>query len=293
MKMLFLLPAVLLCGSLANAQAPSANAYSAASQLFLYDASLPLNSRVFDHVDSAAFIREKFVINGWHGSRVPGLIALPGRAASKYPVVLLIDGIGGWKERWWNRESWNRGRVLIDSLLANGYGVAMVDAPGSGERKFENDFESVEPLLRKPAQFRDLVIQMTIEQRRVLDYLSARSDIDSSRIAVLGLSMGGMAAFYLAAVEPRIKAIVAGLTPLWWRPDVISPAHFAADARVPVLMLMGRTDPLYTEQQVANVYAQIPGDKELVWYPVGHRLPELYAGTSVAWFRKHLRSGRM
>lgn len=264
-------------------------AYRIVESLFEYDAALPLNSHTILVFDTTTFRREKFVIDGWRGSRVPGLIAVPKAAAAPAPVIMLVDGIGGWKERWWQHSSWNRGRLLVDSLITSGFAVVMIDAPASGERTYENDYETAEVFIRKPAQLRDLVLQNTIEHRRVLDYLATRADIDTTRIGVAGLSLGGMVTFVLGAVEPRIKAGAAGLTPLWRFGPVTSAATYASHVEMPLLMLMGRTDSYYAAADVDQVYGLLRSDvKHLVWYDVGHRLPEAYAGEMAAWFRKHL-----
>jgi hypothetical protein len=54
-------------------------------------------------------------------------------------------------------------------------------------------------------------------------------------------------------------------------------------------MLMGRTDAWYTQAQAEQIFGLIPTQKDLIWYDVGHRLPEHYAGAAVTWFRRHLR----
>lgn len=264
-------------------------AFTVVHSLFEYDTSLPLHSRTIQTFDTIPFKREKFVIDGWRGSRVPGLLAVPKAVQKPVPVILLVDGIGGWKERWWQHTSWNRGRVLIDSLIASGYAVVMIDAPASGERTYENDFETAESFIRKPPQYRDLILQNTIEHRRVVDYLATRADIDTARIGAAGLSLGGTMTFILGAVEPRIKAGVAGLSPLWRFGPVTSAATYASHVEIPMLMLMGRTDSFYTSEDVTQVYGLLGSKtKELVWYDVGHRLPEAYAGATTAWFRSHL-----
>jgi dienelactone hydrolase len=257
--------------------------------LFSYDATLPLNARTFDRMDSATFVREKLVFDGWRGARVPGLVAVPKTPVGRRPVIVLVDGLGGWKERWWQPTSWNRGKVLIDSLLRSGFAVAMVDAPSSGERIFENDFESAETFVRRQAQWRDMGLQNAIEVRRLLDYLATRSDIDTSRVGMLGLSHGGMMTFVLSALEPRVKAAVAGLTPLHNIPDALLPYNYAASIRIPFLMLAGRTDSWYTQAEADRALGMLgSAAKELTWYEVGHRLPDDYAGAAARWFRTHL-----
>ncbi|MEO9036428.1 MAG: dienelactone hydrolase family protein, partial [Gemmatimonadaceae bacterium] len=255
-----------------------------------YDATLPLNARTFERFDTTTFTRQKLVFDGWRGSRVPGLIAVPKNAATRHPVILLIDGIGGWKERWWQNASWNRGRVLIDSLIAAGYAVAMLDAPASGERTYENDYETAETFVRKPAQWRDMGLQNAIEYRRLMDYLATRADIDTAHIGVLGLSHGAMMTFVLSALDPRVRAAVAGLTPMQNIPDALMPTNYAPRIQIPILMLAGTQDTWYTRDQAEKAFGMIGSkEKQIIWYDVGHRVPEDYAGAATNWFRRHLQ----
>lgn len=264
-------------------------AFAVIAQLLQYDPAAPLHARIIQKVDSQHFTRDKFVFNGWRAARVPGLIAFPRTAATKHPVVVLIDGIGGWKERWWQATSWNRGRVLIDSLLASGFAVAMIDAPASGERIHENDFVSAESFLQQRPRLRDHALQTALDHRRLLDYLATRNDVDTTRIGALGLSQGGATTFYLGAVDPRVKAGVAGLTPTWGDIAAIAPLNYAPRVHMPVLLLMGRTDRAYTHAEAEQLSAAVAArDKQLVWYDVPHRVPEAYAAAAADWFRRFL-----
>ena len=260
-----------------------------AQSLFAYNARAPLRARVVERADSGAFTREKVVFDGGTGSRVPALIGVPKDGPTRHPLVILVDGIGGWKERWWLTLSWNRGRILIDSLLAAGFAVAMADAPASGERTFENDFVSAESFIRDLPKWREMGVKNAIEQRRLIDYLLTRPDIDSTRIGMLGLSHGGMMTFALAATDGRIKAAVAGLTPMHRAPTALLPTAYAARVRIPLLMFAATNDAWYTREQVDSTYASVAAtQKQLVWYTGGHRPPAEYAVAAVQWFRQNI-----
>ena len=58
---------------------------------------------------------------------------------------------------------------------------------------------------KPPALFRDHVIEWSKDLRRSLDYLETRKDIDSSKVAYFGSSMGGVEGPVMAAVDSRIK----------------------------------------------------------------------------------------
>ncbi len=265
-------------------------AFRILSDFFTYDDTLALHAVTIDTVRTADWTRVKFAFDGWRGSRVPGLLGLPAHGKAPYPVVVEIDGVGGWKERWWTADSWPRGKSATDSLLAAGYAVVAIDAPYAGERIEANDFRSAEALIYSPTIARDMVVQATIEHRRLLDWIATQPTLDTARVGVLGLSMGGMIAWYLAALEPRVKATVAGLAPITKVSPVLRIEDFAPRVHSPLLMLMGTKDGWYTPAQARDVFSLLASpDKDLHLYDTGHRLPEEYVHRATEWFRRFLR----
>ena len=67
-----------------------------------------------------------------------------------------------------------------------------MDIPLHGDRLAENEFENPGNLIEKELRqrYRELFIQAIQENRRGLDYLMARGDIDSTRVGVLGYGLG-------------------------------------------------------------------------------------------------------
>lgn len=49
---------------------------------------------------------------------------------------------------------------------------------------------------------------MLYDNRRLLDYMCDREDVDASRVATIGMSMGGLMAWWLAALDERVKVTV-------------------------------------------------------------------------------------
>jgi dienelactone hydrolase len=49
---------------------------------------------------------------------------------------------------------------------------------------------------------------MVYDSIRALDWLAARSDVDPARLATLGISMGSTMAWWLAALDERVKVTV-------------------------------------------------------------------------------------
>lgn len=274
-------------------RAASPEVFHAVSQFYTYDREAPLHAEVVARQDFPTYTREKIVFTGIDPVRVPAYLALPKSRTGRVPVVILIDGVTGSKERWFQEDSWPRGPLVTDALTRAGIAVLALDARHHGERASENGYR---PIQLSGSHFRNLFVPSVIEHRRAMDYLATRAEIDSTRIGALGLSMGGMMTFALASMDPRLKAAVAGVTPVgggFKDPNAvaIAPQTFAGAIRnTAVLMQMGRTDAYYTADDVQQFFNLIPSpQKELVWYESGHRLPPEYAAKAVEWLTGHLR----
>jgi 2,6-dihydroxypseudooxynicotine hydrolase len=100
------------------------------------------------------------------------------------PVAVMCMGLDSAKEEMDDYE--NR-------FLKRGLATLAFDGPGQGEAEY--DF-AICPEYEKPV-------------KAVIDWLEARKDLDTSRIGIWGVSLGGYYAPRAAAFEKRIKACVA------------------------------------------------------------------------------------
>lgn len=240
-------------------------------------------------------IREKIVFSGPQ-FRVPCQLAIPVGAKQPLPCVLLLDGMGGSKDRWWENDGWPRGQLLLRGLFESGIAVLALDAQYHGERTADNNFEPPWAMMNNdpPRLHRALhmVIGSTVEGRRAIDYLEERTEIDGQRIGVLGQSLGAMMAFALSGIEPRLKAAVACVGPMFSRQRIspVTPHHFAKrNNTTACLMLMGREDQVTNNEESAFLFEQIATtEKKRVVYDSGHRLPPEFVPEAVNWFGKYL-----
>jgi dienelactone hydrolase len=279
-------------------------AYRVLLQFFQYDKELPLDARVVDSQDTPGYTREKVVFNGVRDSRVPAYLAIPKVGSPPYPVILQMHGgVSEGKESFWDERLPYVDKTVTRALLQAGFAVLTLDAQYHGESHTPYNYMSgTGPILFEHGwkyAFLDLVVQSTVEYRRALDYLATRPEIDTSRIGAQGVSLGGMMTFYLTAVDPRIKVSVPCITPLNLYgaarqvPDVLAPWHYAsATGQRPLLMMMSRTDPLYSVQEAQQMYELIAGpSRELRFYDCGegHCLPPAHGSDVVAWFQRYLK----
>ena len=275
----------------------SEEAFNGRLPFFDYPADVPLEARVVQEWDQGESRRQKIVFRGAQGRLVPSYFELPKGRAGPLPVVLLAHG---WS---WSKDMWFGDSPSCDALrralLQDGCAVMALDAATHGERSSEIDYQGVNPFHNAPEpprvnyfSYAEIAVQTVKDYRRALDYLAGREDVDRERIGLVGFSMGGMNAFYLMAVEPRIQTFVACVPPLvsaGYGPA--APIDYTWGARgKSLLLLMGRQDEMGDPDRVQasyHAYMEGPGTK-LIWYDEGHSLGDAWVPDARAWLRERL-----
>lgn len=300
-QLLFLLAVMILaCSvqsqSLADSIKPcSDEVFSSIQEFFKYDKSIPFNVKIVAKENFKTYTREKFVFTGFRNSRVPGYLAIPKMNKTNYPLMILLHPGAGSKEDWWSDSSLIKGFSLVKNLLATGYAVLTLDAEYHGERAINNDFVSIRTMWfqnKEVYAITDLIRQSTIDYRRAFDYLLSRKEIDSTRIGMMGYSMGAMMATYLCTQIPQIKTAVICSAPLYAKE--ISPAIYLTNfipriGNIPVLLLMGEKDEMVGISQATLYKSSLKTEKKkLIFYPSGHFLPAQYLADAENWIKENI-----
>jgi dienelactone hydrolase len=159
--------------------------------------------------------REKLSLSGWDPDEPVPAYAYYKKGNRDMPVVIFMHGIRGSKE--------GDGQRLRD-LAARGYFVVAIDAHLHGERKIPGMIGPKIVLSDSGGEdysiwFHQSSVSHTARDvSKIIDALSARGDVDASRIAVMGISMGSSTCMVLAWREPRISVVVAliGAVDFWY-----------------------------------------------------------------------------
>lgn len=272
------------------------DAFNVMRDFFEYDRGIPLDARVVARREQPEYVREKIVLRSVRDRRVPGYLATPTGGAGPYPCVILMHGIGGSKEDWWNDDSFPSGGHLTRRLLATGIAVLTLDTEHHGERAANNDFESPEVFVLERGwlqRARNMIVDSVVEHRRAIDYLGTRRDIDGSRIGVVGYSMGAMMALQLTGVDDRVHACISAVAPILKEDNSALAVHNFAPfiESTPVLMLIGIEDRRnYTPEEARAVLDLIPrADRTLREFESGHRLPIEWTTNAAEWMAAHLQ----
>ncbi len=165
-------------------------------------------------------LRSHSQISGWQvedrlfqttdGDQVPAYFIRPSTDQPPVPAVLYCHAHGN--EYGIGRQELLAGRPALQAppyaaeLIALGCAVLCLEMPCFGERSDINESATAKSRLWHG---RPLFGQMLAEQTAGIDFLADHPSVDASRIAAMGISMGGTHAWWLAALEPRLRAAVS------------------------------------------------------------------------------------
>jgi len=202
------------------------------------------------------------------GATLNGYIQLPPGVVNP-PLVLLLPGADSTKEELYD---------LAQHILRRGMAIAAFDGPGQGE---------VSLTLKMRSDYEVAIIA-------ILDVLLQRSDIDTSRVALCGISYGGLFSLRAAAIDKRICAVVSVSS--WYSPagrfatmekltstgqyqylganpaammESITLAGVLNQVTIPVLQVFGGLDPWSPATIAEQIASEINGPNTTVLYPDG------------------------
>ena len=210
----------------------------------------------------------------YQGSVLPGVLRMPKDTDRPAPVVVLVPGLDSTKEEL---------RQVETSMLARGLATFAMDGPGQGEAEYSL---AIEPAYEKAGA-------------AVIDRLQAEAGIDSERIGVWGVSLGGYYAARMASGDERVKACVSlsgpydlgdswdrlpSLTREAFRERSMSPDDDAARlraselslrgrmeaVRIPLLVIVGKRDRLFDWREGMRIAEEASGRSEAILLEEGN-----------------------
>lgn len=238
---------------------------------------------------------ERVTIPYEHGETIPAILRKP-QGVTKPPLVVLVPGLDSVKEELHN---------YSEDFLRRGMATLAIDGPGQGELEFRlplrHDYE--------------------VPLRYVIDYLATRSDIDSQRLGLLGVSLGGHFAPRIAVFEPRLKAAISisgayHLHEHFTRYPSLTQAAFIARTKssssaeaiaklqqfdltgvinqlhTPLLIIAGRKDRLFPPEEAYQMHRDAGATAELWMFDDGNHVCNniiyKHRPQQADWMRQHL-----
>jgi dienelactone hydrolase len=285
----------------------------------LPDANRPFAGKVISRKETGEMIIEKLVLDINGLEPVPAYFTFPKNSPGKVPVILFNHSHFGQYQV--GKDEFLYGRKEMQSppyavaLARAGYAGLCLDSWAFGERSKRTELDLFKEMLWKGQVLWGL---MVYDNLRALDYLETRPEVDPKRIGTMGMSMGSTMAWWLAALDERIKVCVdlCCLTDFhtlveekaldlhgiyYYVPDLLN--HFTTSqinaliSPRPHLGLAGRQDPLTPlaglekiDRDLQAVYRRegAPEAWQLRLYDVGHLETPAMRQDILAFFKKWL-----
>ncbi len=239
--------------------------------------------------DTPDWTKEKITIDaGYEGHRLDMYLFLPKNVHPPYETVLFFPSA----RVEFLRDSRSLGDMqFIDYAIKSGRALLYPVYNGTYERarRTQAQVGAIDDL--------QLTIQRSKEVRRGLDYLGSRPDIDASKIAYLGVSMGAAYGVIFTALDDRFKAIVFLDGGFFLGPPARGrdQLDFAPRVTKPVLMVNGKYDfsfsPERSQEPLFRLLGTPPADKRHVVLDTPHDVSEqkdILSTEVLAWLDKYL-----
>ena len=248
----------------------SDDVFKAYTASYAYD-KRDLKARIEETETTESWTREKVSFDAAYGQeRVIAQLFLPRHGTPPFQTVVYFPGGYATLDDKLDLADAESSDPL-EFVLKSGRALIFPIYKGTYERR-----DGFVPGMNPPGFFRDHVIAWSKDLGRSLDYLETRKDIDATKVAYFGLSLGGVEGSLLAAVEKRIKVMILSSGGFQLRHDLpeADPFNFVSHVTIPVLMINGRYDENFPLESSQNpVFVNLgtpPKDKKHVIYEGGH-----------------------
>jgi len=286
----------------------------------LPDRQRAITARLVDESERDGYVLETLELDLNGIEPVPAFfVRPPGTPGSRLPAVLFNHSHGGDYDI--GKREFLEGRAYLQPvpyakvITGLGWTGLCIDAWVFGARGHTSEMDTFKAMLWHG---KVLWGMMVYDSLRAIDYLTARPDVDPQRIGTLGMSMGSTMAWWLAALDERIRVTVdlccltefhtllrcAGLRHhgiYYYVPGLLR--HFttadinALIAPRPHLAVAGRSDPAtpaegldIIDRELSRIYGEMgaPDHWRLVRYDVGHQETPEARLEAIAFLQCHL-----
>lgn len=175
----------------------------------LPDRQRPVSARKRGEAERDGYVLEDWELDLNGVEAAPALLARPAGLTGPAPAILFNHSHGGGydigKKELVDGRSYLQPVPYAKALTDQGYVALAIDHWCFGERSHTSEGDTFKAMLW---QGRVLWGMMVYDSLRALDWLLARPDVDPSRVGTLGISMGSTMAWWLAALDERVRVTV-------------------------------------------------------------------------------------
>lgn len=275
-------------------------------------------TRILEKKEFPKFYREKIEIETEPDLWIPFYLFIPKKGENPKPCIVVIHGHSAGKiETAGIVRSYQKSNAR--ALAEAGFVTAAPDLRGFGELGWSGDWNDplghqygrsihIQDVINNLRMGRTTLGSFIYDNKKILDYLITRPEVDPERIGVAGTSMGADVAIWFAILDPRIKVIAASSASLLGYPPrsveygehhpcihtipgileffrlrdiplLAAPRPFLLD-----LYRANRDDP-YIRQKLEDFYKE-EGNPEKLSFQIHKEGEVFHNGAAIEWFRK-------
>lgn len=168
------------------------------------------SARKISEEERPGYVLEKLVLDLNGIEPVPAWFIRPKNLSGRAPTILYNHAHGGNYKLGKDELLRGHGKYLqappyAELLASLGYCALCMDTWIFGERATRTEMDAFKDMLWKGQVLWGMMVYDSVKG---VDYLLTRPDVDSTRIGTLGLSMGSTMAWWVAALDPRVRLCV-------------------------------------------------------------------------------------
>jgi serine/threonine protein kinase/dienelactone hydrolase len=263
---------------------------------FSYDAK-DMNAVVEERKDHPEWVTERISFEAaYPGERMQLFLFLPKDVSPPYQTVIYFPGANVPFPGYTIQNLEERSRDIVRIVVSSRRAFAFPVYKGTFGRN-QNFPESYIIVFGEDThRYVELLTQIIKDFKRSVDYLESRKEIDSTRLAYLGVSWGSCMGAIIPAVDDRLKAsvlVIGGFLQKDIRPEM-DQINYVTHVKVPTLMLNGRYDVVgfpyeTTVRPMFDLLGTPRENKRLVLEDTDHFFPRNEMVREMdAWLNKYL-----
>ena len=171
--------------------------------------SRPISASKVGEEERESFVLEKLLLDLNGIESVPAYFVRPLNSTGRVPTLLYNHAHGG--DYVLGKDELLLGRGALQEppyatvLTRRGCAALCIDTWAFGERRGRSESELFKQMLWTGQVMWGM---MVFDSLRAVDYLVSRPDVDADRLGTMGISMGSTMAWWVAALDTRIKVCV-------------------------------------------------------------------------------------
>jgi hypothetical protein len=175
----------------------------------LPDIGRPISVELICTSERELYIQETLLLDLNGIEPVPAYFVRPKQHSTPTAAILYHHAHAGDYAR--GKDEFTRGRTQLQNppwaevIAANGWVGLCIDNWNFGARSGRTESELFKAMLWRGQVLWGMMVYDAI---RSLDYLVSRPEVDATRVATMGLSMGSTMAWWLAALDERVRVCV-------------------------------------------------------------------------------------